>query len=291
MLTIVHGSDVHFGVPHLPEVAQLFADAVESLAPDLLVVSGDLTQRAKVHEYAAAAEWLARFGEIPVVVTPGNHDVPLYRVFERLFDPYRNWRRHISKSLDSVTRIPGAVVVALNSAAPHRAIVNGRIRAHQLRYAREAFSDAAEGEVRILVVHHHLVPAPDHESDHPIPGAPALLREFESMGVDVILSGHLHRAYVGSSIDAAPGPGPRARVLAVHSGTTTSSRGRARERGRNSYNLLRIDDQVIEVVPHLLDPEAGRFAPTALHRFPRHPLVELPVERDEPWRPTPEASR
>lgn len=290
MLTIVHGSDVHFGAPHLPEVAEIFAGAVEAHAPDLLVVSGDLTQRAKAHEYAEAAEWLGRFGALPVVVTPGNHDVPLYRVFERLLDPYRNWREHISESLDSVTRIPGATVVALNSAAPHRAIVNGRIREHQLELAREAFSTAEEGEARILVIHHHLISAPDRVSDHPIPGAARLLREFESMGVDVILSGHLHRAYHGSSTDAVPGPGPRHRVLAIHSGTTTSSRGRARERGRNSYNLLRIGHEAIEVVPHLLDPEAGRFLPVAQHRFPRHPLVELPVEREEAWRPSSEGS-
>lgn len=278
MRTIVHASDVHFGVPHLPEVLGVFDAEVRALEPDVLVVSGDLTQRAKSHEFEAAAGWIESFGDLPVVTTPGNHDVPLYRIVERLFDPYREWRRWISKELDSVTRIPGMTIVALNSAAPRRAIVNGRLSTTQLDFAREAFRATPPDEVRVIVTHHHLVPAPDYEADRPLPGARRLLAAFESMGVELVLGGHLHRAYIGNSIDHAPRDAPRDGLLTVQSGTTSSSRGRARERKKNSYNVIRIDDDRIEVVHHLYDAGERAFHPTSAHRFPRRPHASVPLD-------------
>ena len=278
MLTIVHGSDVHFGVPHLPEVLGVFDAAVRAHDPDVLVISGDLTQRAKTHEFEAAAGWLKSFGDLPVVTTPGNHDVPLYRVFERLFTPYRNWTRWISDELDSITRVRGMTVVALNSAAPRTAIVNGRISQSQLAYAREAFRAAPDGDARVLVTHHHMVPAPDYEADRPLPGAPRLLAAFEDMGVDLVLGGHLHRAYIGNSIDHAPREVARDGLITVQSGTTSSNRGRARERLKNSYNVIRIGSDRIEVVHHLYDSKERAFHPTSVHRFPRRPARTVPLE-------------
>src|SRR5690606_38883914 len=125
-----------------PVVGEAFQVSARAVAPDLIVVSGDFTQRAKVHEYQAARAWLDRLPQVPLVVTPGNHDVPVYRVWERLTAPYRNYRSWISPDLDTVTRIPGLVVVALNSTAPLRAIVNGRIDRAQIEFAATAFAQA-----------------------------------------------------------------------------------------------------------------------------------------------------
>src|SRR5687767_5293833 len=113
MVTILHASDIHFGEPYNPVMGEAFLKIARTVKADLIVVSGDFTQRAKVHEYEAARKWLDALPELPLVVTPGNHDVPLYRVFERLFEPYRNYRRWISEELDSVTRVPGVTVVSL----------------------------------------------------------------------------------------------------------------------------------------------------------------------------------
>ena len=107
MITILHASDVHFGPPYNEVVGEAFQTSAQSVAPDLVVVSGDFTQRAKVREYEAARAWLDRLPRVPLVVTPGNHDVPLYRAWERLADPYRNYRTWIAPELDSVVRIPG----------------------------------------------------------------------------------------------------------------------------------------------------------------------------------------
>jgi len=274
VVTIVHGSDLHFGKPHDAGAARDFLEFIRASAPDLLVLSGDFTQRAKVSEYEAARRWMDALPEgLPCVVTAGNHDVPLYRVWERIFAPFRNYHRWISPELDSTLRIPGVSVVSLNSAAPRRAVTNGRIDRRQLEWARKTFAAAPAGDARIVVVHHHLAPAPDYEEDVPLPGAPRILAALEGMGVDLVLSGHLHRAYIGNSLDVFDDPkSPREKgVVIVQSGTTSSRRGRARERARQSCNLIRLHADRVEVVHCLRRPEAGGFAPSSAHVFPRGP--------------------
>src|SRR5690606_21564769 len=90
-LTVLHASDLQIGKPYRAWAAEALVRTAEEVTPDLVVIAGDLTQRAKPREYRLAREVLSHFGETPVVVTPGNHDVPVYRVWERLFAPYRNW--------------------------------------------------------------------------------------------------------------------------------------------------------------------------------------------------------
>jgi 3',5'-cyclic AMP phosphodiesterase CpdA len=274
-LTIVHGSDLHFGKPHHPEVAEAFLASILTLAPELVVLSGDFTQRAKVGEYRQAAEFLARLPDVPVVVTPGNHDVPLYRVFERIFAPYRNYRAYIREELNTVTRLPGLTVVSLNSSAPRRAIVNGRIHPWQLAFAREAFRDAPEGDVKAVVAHHHLSPAPDYEGDRPLPHARDILDAFEGMGVELVMGGHLHRGYIGDSLDVYPGRDRERGVVIVQSGTTTSGRGRAREREKNTFNVVRLVPAHLEVTHYMYFSEPSAFVPLSVHIFPRAPRLWL----------------
>ena len=161
MLTILQGSDLHFGKPHLPGVARSFVEAVHEVAPDVITLVGDFTQRAKVSEYRQVRDLLATLPDVPLVVTPGNHDVPLDRIHERLLSPYRNYRRYVSSKLDTVTRVTGAIFVALHSSSPRRRIVNGTITRGQLDFLARIFQETQEEEVRILVTHHPLAPPPD----------------------------------------------------------------------------------------------------------------------------------
>jgi 3',5'-cyclic AMP phosphodiesterase CpdA len=279
VLTLVHASDLHFGEPYRPEMGEAFLEAAHEARPDAIVLSGDFTQRAKVREYGAAARYLTRLPDVPVVVTPGNHDVPLYRVFERLVAPHRNFRKYLSDQLNSVTRVEGATLVSLDSTAPHSAIVNGRIRGWQVELARRAFAEAPPSDVRIVVAHHHLAPAPDYEGDRPMPGAKRVLDALTGMGVELVLGGHLHRAYVGNSLDVHPGEDREHGVVIVQSGTTTSARGRARERARNSFNVVRVGPEAVEVTHHMHFEEIRRFAPLSVHVFPRRSHRWLPASR------------
>lgn len=278
MITILHASDLHFG-PAFDRVAgEAFQVAARKMAPDIVVLSGDFTQRAKEAEFREAREYMDRLPGLPLVVTPGNHDVPLYRVFERIFAPYRNYRAWISPELDSVTRIPGAVVVSLASTAPLRAIVNGRIDRHQIEFAARAFREADASDARIVVAHHHFAPAPDYEGDRAMPGARQVLDALSDMSVEMILGGHLHRAYIGNSLDVYPGRDREHGIVIVQSGTTTSQRGRARERAKNSFNVIRLASDHVEITHFMYFDDLEGFAPFSTHAYPRRTSRYFPVD-------------
>lgn len=268
MLTVLHSSDLQVGKPYRPTVAEALVRMVDASPPDVVVVAGDLTQRAKASEYRIVRALLARFGEIPVVVTPGNHDVPLFRFWERALFPYRNWKRFIASEVDSVVRVPGATFVALNSSAPRRAIVGGRLSQQQVEYARRAFEESPDGDVRILVVHHHFVVTEDGTGGSPLPGARSYLESFAGMGIDLVLGGHVHQTRVLLPDDSRT----EAPFAMVSAGTATSGRGRGAEADLNTLNLIQIDDDVIRIVPHQFQDERGRFEP-------RDPIV---VPREGP---------
>lgn len=269
MTTILHVSDLHFGPPYVPAVGEALLRAAAELRPDAIVVSGDFTQRAKPEQFAAARAYLDRLPAVPTICTPGNHDVPLYRVWERLTEPYTLYRRYIDARLDHVTTLPGAVIVALNSTAPWRAITNGRLRSAQLAFAAAAFADAPPTAQRVLVIHHHLAPPPDFEGGRALPGARRILDALAAMKVDLVLAGHMHRAYIGSSLDVYSGAPREHNIVLVQCGTSTSRRGRAREREKNTFNVVRLDDRRIRVTHYMYFEAVGRFLPLSHHAFYR----------------------
>jgi len=268
-MNILQISDLHFGPFYHPEVGEAMLRAASELEADVTIVSGDFTQRAKVTEYQAAREFLTGLPQRPTIVTPGNHDVPLYRVFERVFSPYDLYREYIAQELDTVHRFEDAVIVSLNSTAPLRAIVNGRIRRWQLEFTASAFADVPEGAARIVVAHHHFAPAPDYEGGQVMPKAKRAIDCFTEQKVDMIIGGHLHRAYIGNSLDVYPGEDRDHGIIIVQSGTTTSRRGRARETEKNSFNHIRIAEGVIRITHYMYFSDIAGFAPVGRHLFPR----------------------
>jgi 3',5'-cyclic AMP phosphodiesterase CpdA len=277
---ILHGSDFQTGRPYRPQAAAAFVALSRELAPDLVVVSGDLTQRAKAREYRTVHALLDAV-DVPLVLTPGNHDVPLHRIWERIFGPYRQWRRFLGVGLDSVTRVDGATVVALNSSAPRRAVVGGRLDTRQVAFARRAFDDVPVPDVRILVTHHHFVATPDRDGGRPLPGARELLQAFEGMGVDLVLGGHVHQTHLTTSRALVRDPQGRPGIPLLACGTTASSRGRGPETGRNGLLVIRVDERVVAVTSHFFDDESGRFLPRPEEIFPRW-RVDAGVAGDVP---------
>ncbi len=269
MITILHVSDLHFGPPYLPNVGEALLQAAHAVDPDIVVASGDFTQRAKEEQFMEARAFLNRMPAVPTVVVPGNHDVPLYRVAERIFNPYKHYRAHISEELDHVVSTDDALIVALNSTSPLRHITNGRIDASQLRFTRDAFDRATDRQVRIVVAHHHFAPAPDYEGGEVMPHGKYAIDAFTESKVDLILGGHLHRAYIGNSLDLYPGLDKDHGIIIVQSGTSTSRRGRVREREKNSFNLIRITDEVIRITHYMFFDDTGGFASVSRHIFPR----------------------
>jgi 3',5'-cyclic AMP phosphodiesterase CpdA len=182
---------LHFGPPYAPAVGEALLRIAPELRPDVVVASGDFTQRAKAAQFAEARAFLDRLPRVPLVTVPGNHDIPLYRVFERLWTPYAHYRRYISPQLDCVMRRDNAVIVALNTTAPLSAVTNGQIRRWQLDFCADAFRDAPSEAARIVVAHHHFAPAPDYDNEHDVMRrAKAALDLFSELKVDLIMGGH-----------------------------------------------------------------------------------------------------
>ena len=268
-LRLLQISDLHFGPPYLEHVGKAVLQLAPTLDAHAIIVSGDLTQRAKRSQFEDAKAFLNKLPDLPRLVIPGNHDVPLYRFGERMLNPHGLYREIISADLNPVLRIPGAVIAGLDSTAPHTAISNGRIFKHQLDDCQQVFQDAPADAIRIVVAHHHFAPAPDYLRDRIMPKAKRAMERFADLGVEMILGGHLHRAYVGNSLDFYPGTHRDRGIIIVQSGTTTSRRGRGREAEKNSLNLIDIRPSTITVTHYMYFHEHDGFEPLSRHTFQR----------------------
>lgn len=268
-LTLMHISDLHFGPPYVPHVGEAVLRIAPRLRPDAIVVSGDLTQRAKAKQFEQARDFLEALPQVPQVVVPGNHDVPLFRVVERIFAPHAQYCQHIRRELNLVCQLDGALIVALDSTSPRRSISNGRIRKDALEFCERAFANVPSGIAKIIVAHHHFIPAPDYEHDQTMPQARRAINRFIDLDVDLILGGHLHRAYIGNSLDIYPGKHRERGIIVVQCGTTTSRRGRGREREKNSFNLIKIGREMLRITHYMYFDQLGEFAPVSRHIFPR----------------------
>lgn len=286
MPKILHVSDLHFGRPYRAEAGEALQRIAPSLEPDAIVVSGDISQRAKAHEFEAARRFFDRFPSVPLLVVPGNHDVPLYRVGERLMRPLGLYREIISDDLNPILRLDGAVLVGLDSTSPRRAITNGRLHRDQLEHSQRIFADVPAGAARIVVAHHHFAPGPDYLHDRTMPKARRAIDSFVDQGVDMILGGHVHRSYIGNSLDFFPGLHRDRGIIIVQCGTTTSSRGRGRERDENTFNLIDVGAETLSVIHYLYFESRGEFAPLSQHVFPRpgQPLDVSPIASGRPVR-------
>jgi 3',5'-cyclic AMP phosphodiesterase CpdA len=272
--TILHISDVHFGPPHLPRVAAGVLALVAERRPDVVILSGDLTQRAKPAQFAAARRFVDAI-PVPTLVVPGNHDVPMYRVWERIFAPFRAYREHFSPELEPVYRDPELLIVGINTAF-NWTIKEGRIGLSRLLAVGEIFEKTPESVFKVVVAHHHLIPPPNFGTQRVLGNAYEAIDLFSQVGVDLILSGHLHQAYIGNSEEFYPKGRPP--VVILHSGTTTSNRGRAGEREKNTCNWIALDDRSL-VVSHLRwHHDLDRFAEHSRHWYPRQERVPYTLE-------------
>ena len=266
---ILHISDLHFGPPFVPAVAEALLQSIPSLEPHVIVVSGDITQRAKREQFEECKAFFARLPDVPLLVIPGNHDVPLWRIHERLFNPHGLYREIISPNLNPVLQVGNVALVGLDSTAPRRSISNGRLDRVQLRQLAESFASMPDDLVRIVVAHHQFAPGHDRKIDVGMPGSRRAIDAFVEQRVEMILGGHLHRAYIGNSLDFFPGHHRDRGVIIVQCGTTTSSRGTGRERDENTFNLIETNGQTITVMHYLYYEDQAGFSPLSRHIFPR----------------------
>ncbi len=231
------------------------------LAPDLVVVSGDFTQRARRREYKAARSFLERLPE-PRLVVPGNHDIPLWDVIRRFVSPLGRYRRYITDELAPFYHDDEIAVLGINTARSFTRKY-GRINTEQIARAREAF-DSVEGEVVKVVVTHHPFDLPSGSHSRLVGRSAMAMRGLAAAGVDLILSGHLHLQHTGLTTKRYQIEGYSA--LVAQTGTTISTRGRGEA---NSFNCIRIKPAAIEIEPYLWETKRGQFCARAIEPFVR----------------------
>ena len=261
MRTILHLSDLHFGRVDKFILKPLIAYA-EALCPHLVVVSGDLTQRARSAEFKEARAFLDALPK-PQIVVPGNHDVPLYRVWERFLQPMRNYRRHIGRELEPAF-VDGEIAVVGINTARSLTFKNGRINAAQVDALRRRLEALDPALVKVVVTHHPFDLPVRTERAELVGRAGMAMTAFARCGVDLLLAGHFHTSRAGDTGDRYELPGYAA--LAVQAGTATSTRGRGEA---NAFNVLRLEPGRIAVERHEWDAAREDFELAQTDRFRR----------------------
>jgi 3',5'-cyclic AMP phosphodiesterase CpdA len=250
-LVIAHLSDLHLGA-HLPDAVESVAADVVAVRPSLTVVTGDCTMRARVPQFRSARELLDRLPE-PLLVVPGNHDVPLLSP-ARVLAPYARYRRWIQSELDPVVRLPGVTALGLQT-TPRWRWKSGRVSRRQSDAVVAVLGHEPAGVVRLVAVHHPL----DATGLERVVGRAALLRSLAAARVDLMLAGHTH---VPDSHPIAL-PATSHRLVQVVAGTATSHRTRGVGR---SWTVIRVDEAAV-VVEERCEVDAGwRTARTTRHR-------------------------
>ena len=251
MRTIVHLSDLHFGRTD-PEILQPLIATVNGIAPHLVVVSGDLTQRARSKQFQEAKRFLDALPQ-PQIVVPGNHDVPLYNIFSRFLQPLAEYRRHISENVEPTYVDQEIAVVGVNTARS-LTFKDGRINQAQIARIREWLCALDNCIVKIIVTHHPFDLPAEYDGDELVGRAPLAMETLADCGADLLLAGHLHTSHAGSTGARYDIPGFSA--LVVQAGTATSTRGRGET---NSFNIIRTSPSSIAVERHGWIPEFKVF--------------------------------
>ena len=262
MARLVHLSDLHFGA-HDERLVKAVERQVDELKPDLVVVSGDFTQRARTEQFAEACEFLERLrdGGHEVLGVPGNHDVPLYDVLRRFLSPLARYRRFIDDTLCPTVELPGVVVVGINTARS-LTFKEGRVNEEQVEFIRDTFARTPEDSMRVLVTHHPMFAMKVGEEVQRAIGRQELaLDAIEEAGVDMLLAGHMHHASTQDASDLVTRAGG---ALVVQAGTATSTRVRDQDQ---SFNTIDIDGETVTVT--LNNWKGDDFAPADAQRYER----------------------
>lgn len=235
MTRILQISDTHFGTEQQPVLDALEAHVGDHGA-DLLILSGDITQRARRSQFAAARCYVQRLeaaGVPHTLVIPGNHDIPLYNLALRFGAPYRNYRQHFGDNLEPVFENDELLVIGLNTTDPRRH-KDGLVSHRQVDAVCARLQACAPHKLRMLVAHQPFGAMELSDLSNLQHGAAAALSRWAEAGLDLVMGGHIHLPYV---LPLSPQyPSLKREIWTVQAGTTLSTR--LRGDSPNSFNRL-----------------------------------------------------
>jgi 3',5'-cyclic AMP phosphodiesterase CpdA len=266
--TIAHLSDLHFGRID-PATLQPLIAALQKIQPDLVAVSGDLTQRARIAQFKEAKAFLNSLPS-PQIVVPGNHDLPLDNLVLRLFSPLSRFKRYITRDLAPVHIDDEIAVLGLNTTR-RMLVKNGRVNVEQVSGINKQFGNLRGSHTRIVVTHHPFDLPSGFDDAQRVGQSRMAMTNFAKSGVDIFLAGHLHVTHAGNT-ERFEIAGHTA--LVIQAGTATSTRGRGE---LNSFNVIRIQESELSVETYGWQPAHQSFSPSTIKYFRRSAPGTSPV--------------
>jgi len=277
-LVVAHISDIHFGGRlDLPQIGVLEA-FLPTLKPAVIVVSGDITLRARHGEFQAALSFMERIGRIaPTHLVPGNHDTQWWRSPLGIFGTrvlHSKYRRYFGEDLTPVLELDEVIVAGMLSANglslgsltwnPNDCTVKGDLPASEVSRVRQQFAGAPSHKARLAVLHHNVLPGVVSRR-WGLSRPRAAQRALDTLGADVVLCGHDHTEGAG--------------VLPGGTVVSTSGTHSVRTRGGrpSAFNLIRISDNEIEIESFLYAREARTFRHGETARFSRPRRAAVPL--------------
>lgn len=232
--TIIHISDPHYGTED-KSIADELINEINTRKPDLVIVSGDLTQRAFDKQFKKADRLLKSINS-PKVVIPGNHDIPLFNLFQRFYRPFKKYQKFISEDIYPEFISDEMAIVGVNSCTPFRS-QTGRIKDYDIDYLKNFFAKIDPIKVRGVVVHHNIFPFEGMKKNTSLVNADTFLSAMSKCGVDLIFAGHLHKSLAHTYTEA----GTDNNLVVLQAGTCISRRLREED---NTYLVIhRKDDE------------------------------------------------
>jgi 3',5'-cyclic AMP phosphodiesterase CpdA len=234
MTVLLHISDTHFGTEEPPVVA-----AVQQLAreqrPDGVILSGDITQRARSEQFAAARRFCDSLGVQHLLTLPGNHDIPLYNVAARLFSPYGGYRACFGDELEPELEFADVLVIGVNTTRPRRH-KDGEVSAGQVNRVVKRLHQARREQLRVVVTHQPACVIRPEDETNRLHGGEVAVQAWARAGADLVLGGHIHLPYV-SDVGSLVKPAVPRSMYCVQAGTALSHR--VRHGSPNSVNIIR----------------------------------------------------
>lgn len=254
MTVVLQLSDPHFGTERPMAMAALERFCGE-LQPDLLLVTGDVTQRARPVEFSRAKAFIDKLAVPARLVIPGNHDIPLYAMHTRLMHPYRRYERAFGPAVDGEFDNDDLLLIALITTRRYRH-KHGEVSEAQIERTAHRLASARPGQLRLVAVHQPVAVTRESDLVNLLRGHARAVRRWAEAGADAVVGGHIHLPYVLPLHERRPEL-PRA-VWAVQAGTALSTRVRGGI--PNSVNVIRTEPDRSALVERWdLDETAGLF--------------------------------
>ncbi|MEJ8853122.1 metallophosphoesterase [Variovorax robiniae] len=233
MTVLLQISDTHFGTEQAP-VVQALEQLAHAQRPDLVVLSGDITQRATWVQFRAARAFVDRLDAPALLAIPGNHDIPLFALATRLLNPYGRYREAFGPSMAPVFDSPDCLVIGVNTTRWYRH-EDGEVSASQIEQVAQALALATAKQLRVVVVHQPVAVTRPEDASNRLHGRDVAIARWCAAGADLVLGGHIHLPFVRPLLHDFPDCGRS--TWAVQAGTAVSSR--VRRGAPNSVNLIR----------------------------------------------------